>query len=221
VANDRLVWIDCEMTGLDLSADALVEVAVLVTDADLQVLGEGVDLVIRPPEPALAQMSEVVRSMHTSSGLLEALANGISLDEAREQILSYVTTYVPEAGKAPLAGNTVHMDRLFLARDLPEVEAHLHYRNVDVSSIKELARRWFPRVYFAAPVKTGNHRALGDIQDSIEELRYYRRTIFVPPPGPDTETARTVAREIVAARPEGSTDRLAEAVPPPPEAVAE
>jgi oligoribonuclease len=221
VANDRLVWIDCEMTGLDLSADALVEVAVLVTDADLQVLGEGVDLVIRPPETALTQMSEVVRSMHTSSGLLEALAKGISLDEAREQILSYVTTYVPEAGKAPLAGNTVHMDRLFLARDLPEVEAHLHYRNVDVSSIKELARRWFPRVYFAAPVKTGNHRALGDIQDSIEELRYYRRTIFVPPPGPDTETARTVAREIIAARPESSADRLAEAVPPPPEAVPE
>jgi oligoribonuclease len=221
VANGRLVWVDCEMTGLDLSADALVEVAVLVTDADLEVLGEGVDLVIRPPDRALAQMSEVVRSMHTSSGLLEALADGISLDEARDQILSYIKTYVPEAGKAPLAGNTVHMDRLFLARDLPEVEAHLHYRNVDVSSIKELARRWFPRVYFAAPVKIGNHRALGDIQDSIEELRYYRRTIFVPPPGPDTETARAVAREIVALRPEGSTDRLTEAVPLPPEAVAE
>jgi oligoribonuclease len=221
VANDRLVWIDCEMTGLDLTTDALVEVAVLVTDADLQVLGDGVDLVIRPPNAALAQMTEVVRSMHTSSGLLEALADGITLDEARDQILSYVTTYVPEAGKAPLAGNTVHMDRLFLARDLPEVEAHLHYRNVDVSSIKELARRWFPRVYFAAPVKIGNHRALGDIQDSIEELRYYRRTIFVPPPGPDTETARAVAREIVAARPEGSTDRLAEAVPLPPESAAE
>jgi oligoribonuclease len=209
------------MTGLDLKTDALVEVAVLVTDAELQVLGEGVDLVIRPPDEALAQMSDVVRSMHTSSGLLEALAHGISLTEARDQILRYVTTYVPEAGKAPLAGNTVHMDRLFLARDLPDVEAHLHYRNVDVSSIKELARRWFPRVYFAAPPKIGNHRALGDIQDSIEELRYYRRTIFVPEPGPDTETARAVAREIIAARPEGSVDRSPEQVPMPPEAVAE
>lgn len=221
MTNGGLVWVDCEMTGLDLEKDALVEVAVLVTDAELRVQGEGVDLVIRPPGEALAQMSDVVRSMHTSSGLLDALAQGISLTEARDQILDYVRTYVPDPGKAPLAGNTVHMDRLFLARDLPEVEAHLHYRNVDVSSIKELARRWFPRVYFAAPTKTGNHRALGDIRDSIEELRYYRRTIFVPQPGPDSETARAVARELTAARSETSTEQPPEPVAMPPEAVTE
>lgn len=197
MANDRLVWIDCEMTGLDLTKDALVEVAVLVTDAELQVLGEGVDVVIRPPDEAVLGMGEVVRAMHTSSGLLEALPTGLAMEEANEQILAYVRTWVPEPRKAPLAGNTVHMDRLFLARDLPELEGHLHYRNVDVSSIKELARRWFPRVYFAAPAKTGNHRALGDIQDSIAELRYYRRTLFVAPPGPDSEAARAVARDVV------------------------
>jgi len=201
VTNDRLVWIDCEMTGLDLENDALVEVAVLVTDAELQVLGDGVDIVIKPPEEAVTRMGDVVRSMHTTSGLLDELSNGISMDEASQQILAYIRQFVPDARKAPLAGNTVHMDRLFLARDLPEVESHLHYRNVDVSSIKELARRWYPRVYFAAPAKTGNHRALGDIKDSIEELRYYRRTLFVPLPGPDTVAAKAAAREIVAERP--------------------
>jgi len=201
VTNDRLVWIDCEMTGLDLENDALVEVAVLVTDAELQVLGDGVDIVIKPPEEAVTRMGDVVRSMHTTSGLLDELSNGISMDEASQQILAYIRQFVPDARRAPLAGNTVHMDRLFLARDLPEVESHLHYRNVDVSSIKELARRWYPRVYFAAPAKTGNHRALGDIKDSIEELRYYRRTLFVAPPGPDTVAAKAAARAIVAERP--------------------
>ncbi len=215
MANERLVWIDCEMTGLDLEADALVEVAVLVTDAELQVLGDGVDVVIKPPADAVERMGDVVRQMHTASGLLEALPSGITMDEAREQILTYIKTYVPEPRKAPLAGNTVHMDRLFLARDLPEVEAHLHYRNVDVSSIKELARRWYPRAYFASPTKTGNHRALGDIKDSIEELRYYRRTIFVPPPGPDTDTAREAAREIVAGRPPDSSIQEPPVVPDP------
>ena len=200
--SDRLVWIDCEMTGLDLGKDALIEVAVLVTDSELNVLGDGVDVVIAPPAdglPGLLEgMVEVVREMHTASGLLEELANGISMAEAQERVLAYVRQHVPEAGKAQLAGNSVGTDRGFLARDMPELEQHLHYRIVDVSSIKELARRWYPRVYFNAPKKTGNHRALGDIRDSIAELRYYREAIFVPQPGPDSETARTLAARIEA-----------------------
>jgi oligoribonuclease len=202
VNSDRLVWIDCEMTGLDLTRDALIEVAVLVTDAELNVLGEGVDLVIRPPDEALEKMMDVVREMHTSSGLLDALSTGVSLHDANKAVLGYIKEYVPEPGKAPLAGNTVHMDRLFLARDMPEVEAWLHYRNVDVSSIKELARRWYPRAYFASPDKTGNHRALGDIRDSIDELRYYRRTVFVPMPGPTSDEARTAAAAVLAGQTE-------------------
>ena len=193
MTSDRLVWIDCEMTGLDLELDVLVEVAVLVTDAELNVLGEGVDLVIRPPDAALRQMGDVVREMHTTSGLITELDEGVTLEEASRKVLAYLTEHVPEPRKAPLAGNTVHMDRLFLAKELPDVERHLHYRNVDVSSIKELVRRWYPRVYYASPAKTGNHRALGDIRDSIDELRYYRRTVFVPPPGPDTGSARAAA----------------------------
>ncbi|PZF80094.1 oligoribonuclease [Jiangella anatolica] len=188
-----MVWIDCEMTGLDLQRDALVEVAVLVTDAELNVLGDGVDVVIRPPDDALEQMNDVVRQMHTTSGLLAELSGGVTMDEANALVMAYIKEHVPEPSKAQLAGNTVHMDRLFLARDLPEVEGWLHYRNIDVSSIKELARRWYPRVYFASPAKTGNHRALGDIKDSINELRYYRRTVFVPLPGPETVTARAAA----------------------------
>ena len=196
--SDRLVWIDCEMTGLDLTRDALVEVAVLVTDFELNVLGDGVDLVIRPPDEALVHMPPVVREMHTASGLLDELPNGVSLDEATKAVLTYIREHVPEPSKAPLAGNTVHMDRLFLARDMPDVEGWLHYRNVDVSSIKELTRRWFPRVYFASPEKTGNHRALGDIKDSIDELRYYRRTVFVPIPGPSSEEAKAAAAAVLA-----------------------
>jgi oligoribonuclease len=198
VNGDRLIWVDCEMTGLDLGADALVEIAVLVTDFDLTVLGDGVDLVIKPPETALAQMSEQVRQMHTESGLIELLEGGVTLAEASDAVLAYVRQHVPDLHRAPLAGNSVHVDRAFLARDLPDVEAAVHYRNVDVSTVKELARRWFPRAYFASPEKTGNHRALGDIQDSIRELRYYRRTVFVPEPGPDTETARAVASGVLA-----------------------
>jgi oligoribonuclease len=201
VNSDRLVWIDCEMTGLDLTHDALVEVAVLVTDFELNVLGDGVDLVIRPPDEALVHMATVVREMHTASGLLDELQNGVRLDEATTAVLSYIREHVPEPSKAPLAGNTVHMDRLFLARDMPDVEGWLHYRNVDVSSIKELTRRWFPRVYFASPEKTGNHRALGDIKDSIDELRYYRRTVFVPMPGPSTEEAKAAAAAVLAGEP--------------------
>ncbi len=191
--SDRLVWIDCEMTGLDLRADALVEVAALVTDYDLNVLGAGVDIVIEPPAPALEQMVDLVRTMHTSSGLLDQLADGVSLADAEEQVLAYVREHVPQPRKAPLAGNSVGTDRGFLARDMPALESFLHYRVVDVSSVKELARRWFPRAHYAAPTKAGGHRALADIRESIEELRYYREAVFVPPPGPDTATAQAIA----------------------------
>jgi oligoribonuclease len=193
--NDRLVWIDCEMTGLDLGADALIEVAALVTDFELNVLGDGVDVVIRPGQEALDQMVDFVRNMHTESGLLDALPNGVSLDEAEQMVLGYVRQHCPEGSRPPLAGNTVATDRAFLARDMPDLESFLHYRIVDVSSIKELSRRWYPRAYYNAPPKTGNHRALADIQESIEELRYYRSAVFVPPPGPDSETTRTLAAE--------------------------
>jgi oligoribonuclease len=198
--NDRLVWIDCEMTGLDLARDALIEVAALITDGELNVLADGVEVVIRPPQEALDQMPDIVRQMHTASGLLAALPSGLTLAEAEEQVLGYVREHVPDARRAPLAGNTVFVDRGFLARDMPQLESHMHYRIVDVSSIKELVRRWYPRVYFSCPVKTGNHRALADIKESITELRYYRYTVFVPQPGPDSETARGVAHKIVAAR---------------------
>jgi oligoribonuclease len=190
---DRLVWIDCEMTGLDLGSDALIEIAALVTDSELNVLGDGVDIVIKPPADALVQMQDVVREMHTKSGLLAELDSGLSVADAEQAVLGYVKAYVPDSGRAPLAGNTVSTDRMFLAREMPELEAYLHYRIVDVSSIKELARRWYPRAYFASPSKTGNHRALGDIRDSIDELRYYRAAVFVPSPGPDSETARAIA----------------------------
>jgi oligoribonuclease len=192
---DRLVWIDCEMTGLSLEHDALIEVAALVTDFELNVLGDGIDLVVKPPAEALEQMDDFVRQMHTSSGLLEELDGGINLAEAEDQVLAYIKEHCPSGSRPPLAGNTVATDRSFLARDMPALESFLHYRIVDVSSIKELARRWYPRAYYQAPSKTGNHRALADIQESIEELRYYRAAIFVPPPGPDSEAARAIAAE--------------------------
>lgn len=194
--NDRLVWIDCEMTGLSLEDDALIEVAALVTDYELNVLGDGVDVVVKPPAAALEQMNDFVTQMHTSSGLLEELDHGLTLREAEEAVLTYVRQFVPEPRKAPLAGNTVGTDRTFLARDMVELEAHLHYRVVDVSSIKELSRQWFPRAYFNAPAKHGNHRALADITESIAELRYYREAVFVPAPGPDTETAKAISERI-------------------------
>jgi oligoribonuclease len=193
VVNDRLVWIDCEMTGLDIVADALIEVAALVTDFDLNVLGDGVDIVIKPPPEAMDQMVEFVRNMHVTSGLIEELDGGTTLDDAQAQVLAYVKEYCPEGSRPPLAGNTVATDRAFLARDMPQLEDYLHYRIVDVSSIKELSRRWFPRAYYSAPSKGGNHRALADIRESIEELRYYRETVFVPPPGPDSATAKAIA----------------------------
>jgi oligoribonuclease len=192
---DRLVWIDCEMTGLDLRHDALVEVAVLVTDNELNVLGDGFEVVIRPPDEAVEQMVDVVREMHTSSGLLSQLADGVSLARAEEELLAYVRDHVPTAGKAPLAGNSAYVDRAYLARDMPELESYLHYRIVDVSSLKELARRWYPRIYYNSPAKHGGHRALADIRESIEELKYYRAAMFVPPPGPDSDQARSLAAQ--------------------------
>ena len=195
-APDRLVWIDCEMTGLDVSRDQLVEIAVIVTDADLVELDEGVNIIIRPADLSILDgMDDVVRDMHTSSGLLDLIPSGVSLAEAEAEVLAYVQQHVPEARKAPLAGSSVYVDRGFISRDMPSLDAHLHYRLVDVSSIKELARRWYPRSYFASPEKKGNHRALGDIRDSIGELRYYRDAVFVPAPGPDTESARATAAE--------------------------
>lgn len=186
------------MTGLSLEADALIEVAVLVTDPELNILGEGVDVVIKPEARALEQMNDFVRQMHVSSGLLEELDQGVDLDTATEQVLAYIRQWVPESGKAPLAGNTIGTDRNFLARDMPGVIDHLHYRVIDVSTIKELARRWYARAYFQSPPKTGNHRALGDIRDSINELRYYRKAVMVPAPGPDSKTAKEVARSLAA-----------------------
>ncbi|MBZ6137889.1 MULTISPECIES: oligoribonuclease [Streptomyces] len=195
--NDRMVWIDCEMTGLSLSDDALIEVAALVTDSELNILGDGVDIVVRPPEAALETMPDVVREMHTASGLLTELDGGTTLADAEARVLQYVREHVKEPGKAPLCGNSVGTDRGFLSRDMPALEGYLHYRIVDVSSVKELARRWFPRAYFNSPEKNGNHRALADIRESIAELRYYREAVFVPQPGPDSDTAKAIAAKHV------------------------
>ena len=189
-----LVWIDLEMTGLDLAKDALIEIAVLVTDGDLNVQDDGLDLLIPPSAQAMDAMGDFVRKMHTDSGLLDELTRAtLTMAQAEQQVLDYIKQYVPVPRKAPLAGNTIGTDRSFLARDMPELEQHVHYRNVDVSSIKELARRWFPRAYYNTPAKSGNHRALADIRESIEELRYYRDAIFVPPPGPSTAEVKRIA----------------------------
>lgn len=177
--NPKLIWVDCEMTGLDVTNDALIEIAVLVTDSQLNVLGEGVDLVIKTDPSKLESMVDVVKEMHSASGLINEIANGVSLDEAEKQIMEYITKYAPGENKSPLAGNSVYVDRMFIARDLPTFANYLHYRTVDVSSFKEIARRWYPKIYYAAPKKTGNHRALGDIRDSIDELDYYRENIFI------------------------------------------
>jgi oligoribonuclease len=193
--NDRLVWIDCEMTGLSLERDALIEVAALVTDFELNVLGAGVDVVIKPPADALQQMDDFVRDMHTSSGLLAELDDGVTVAEAEQLVLDYIKEHCPDGSRPPLAGNTIGTDRMFLARDMPTLETFLHYRVVDVSSIKELSRRWYPRAYFNAPAKHGNHRALADITESIEELRYYRAAVFVPAPGPGSAEAKVLAKE--------------------------
>jgi len=205
--SDLLVWIDCEMTGLDLGRDALIEVAALVTDPDLNVLGDGVDVVVHADDEALAGMLPVVRDMHAKSGLTEAVrASRVTVAEAEELVMQYITTHVPDPRSAPLCGNSIATDRGFLTRDMPKLDAHLHYRMIDVSSIKELCRRWYPRVYYGQPAKGLAHRALADIRESVRELEYYRRTLFVPLPGPDVDTAKAVAAELAgwpANRPDG------------------
>jgi len=180
----HLIWIDCEMTGLSLESDVLVEIAVLVTDSELNLIGEGVDVVIKATPEQLGGMNEFVTQMHTDSGLITEIPNGVTVEAAEEAILAYLESTGTTPGKSPLAGNSVSVDRNFITRDMPRLTEYLHYRTVDVSSIKELARRWYPKIYFAAPAKTGNHRALGDIQDSIEELKYYRTTVFIDPLNP-------------------------------------
>ena len=197
-ANDALVWIDCEMTGLDLASDELVEIAVVITDFDLTPLDPGIDIVIKPDPSALENMNDFVRNMHTTSGLIEEIPNGKSLAEAEYEVMEYVLKYVPAEQKAPLAGNSIGTDRMFLAKYMPRLDAHLHYRNVDVSSIKELARRWFPRVYFHAPAKDGGHRALADIRESIRELDYYRRAVFTAEPGLTSEEVQKAADDVVS-----------------------
>jgi oligoribonuclease len=195
--SDRLVWIDCEMTGLDLGSDLLIEVAALVTDSELNVLGEGVDVVIAASSDELSRMPDVVREMHAASGLTDqVLASTVTLQEAEERVLAYIKQWVPEPKKAPLCGNSIGTDRGFLTRDMPGLDAWLHYRMVDVSSIKELARRWYPRVYFNAPKKGGGHRALADILESLQELKYYRAAMFVPLPGPSSQEAVAIAEQV-------------------------
>ena len=191
----HLVWVDCEMTGLDAQKDVLVEIAVLVTDSDLNIVGEGVDVVIKASADQLAGMNDFVTKMHTDSGLITEIPNGISTSEAEELILKYLDSAGVTSGKSPIAGNSVYVDRIFINRDMPNLSEYLHYRTVDVSSIKELTRRWFPKVYFNSPAKTGNHRALGDIKDSIAELAFYRKTVFVDQPGPQSADIKQIAAE--------------------------
>ena len=195
--NGRMVWIDLEMTGLDPRNDEIVEIAAIVTDGDLTELDEGISIVIKPSDEPLANMDDVVVKMHNESGLIHEISNGTTVDDAQTRVLAYVKGHVPEARKAPLAGSSVYVDRGFLARYMPDLDAHLHYRLVDVSSIKELTKRWYPRAYFNTPEKTGNHRALADIRESIAELRYYRDAVMVPPPGPDTSTAKELGNNHV------------------------
>lgn len=196
-SSDRLVWIDCEMTGLDLGVDELVEIAVVITDYDLNPVDPGIAIVIKPDDAALVQMNDFVRDMHTTSGLIEEIPSGVSTAEAEYQVLEYILKFIPAEQKAPLAGNSIGTDRAFLAKYMPRLDNHLHYRNVDVSSIKELSRRWYPRVYFNAPAKDGGHRALADILESIRELAYYRKALFVADPGPTSDQAKSYASEVV------------------------
>lgn len=199
LVQDKLVWIDCEMTGLRLGTDKLIEVAALVTDSELNILGEGVDIVIHADDAALADMPEVVQEMHAKSGLTdEVRASTVTLEEAERQVLAYIREHIPNPGTAPLCGNSIATDRGFIARDMPQLDEYLHYRMIDVSSIKELCRRWYPRIYFGQPEKGLAHRALADIKESIRELQYYRRTAFVADPGPSTSDIAAVVKDLVA-----------------------
>ncbi|MCK8642544.1 oligoribonuclease [Mycobacterium colombiense] len=194
---DELVWIDCEMTGLDLGSDKLIEIAALVTDADLNVLGEGVDVVIHADDAALAAMGDVVAEMHSRSGLTdEVRASTVDVATAEAMVLDYIGEHVKQPKTAPLAGNSIATDRAFLVRDMPALDSFLHYRMIDVSSIKELCRRWYPRIYFGQPVKGLAHRALADIHESIRELQFYRRTAFIAPPGPSTSEIEAVVADL-------------------------
>lgn len=201
---DLLVWIDCEMTGLDVSIDELVEVAVVITDYDLLTVDPGFSIVIKPDQSAFDNMGEFVLNMHKESGLLEEIPHGVALADAEYAVNEYILRFVPTPQTAPLAGNTIGTDRAFLAKYMPRVDTHLHYRNIDVSSIKELSRRWFPRAYFNAPTKDGGHRALADIRESIRELEYYRKAVFTPEPGLTTEQVQAISAEVV----EGFAARL-------------
>ena len=197
---DYIVWVDCEMTGLEISVDEICEIGVVVTDGDLNLQDPGLQLVIKPSDAAMANMGDFVRQMHTDSGLITEIPEGISMSDAEAQVLEYIKQWVKDERTAPLAGNSIGTDRMFLNRQMPQLDSFLHYRNIDVSSLKELSRRWFPRVYFQLPKKTGNHRALADILESIQELRYYRKAILVPEPGPDSETAKGIANSLSADR---------------------
>jgi len=197
---DYIVWVDCEMTGLEVTIDEICEIGVVVTDGELNALDPGLQLVIKPSAKALKNMGDFVRQMHTDSGLIQEIPKGISIAKAEKQVLEYIKQWIPEERTAPLAGNSIGTDRMFLNRQMPNLDKFLHYRNIDVSSLKELSRRWFPRVYFQLPKKTGNHRALADILESIQELRYYRKAILVEAPGPDSETAKGIANSLSADR---------------------
>jgi oligoribonuclease len=197
---DYIVWVDCEMTGLDLDRDEICEIAVVVTDDELNEVDLGLQIVIKPSDSALSNMGEFVTKMHTDSGLITEIPEGVTLENAQEQVLQYIKRWVTQERTAPLAGNSIGTDRMFLNKYMPQLDKYLHYRNIDVSSIKELTRRWYPRVYFQLPKKTGNHRALADIRESIQELRYYRKTVLVEAPGPDSETAKVAAASLSADR---------------------
>jgi oligoribonuclease len=198
--SDLIVWVDCEMTGLDINVDEICEIAVVVTDSELNELDPGLQLVVKPADRAMANMGEFVTKMHTDSGLITEIPQGLSIAAAEAQVMEYLKQWVTEARTAPLAGNSIGTDRMFLNRQMPTLDGYLHYRNIDVSSIKELTRRWYPRVYFQLPKKTGNHRALADIKESIQELRYYRNTVLVEAPGPDSDAAKAVAKSLQADR---------------------
>ena len=193
---EYIVWADCEMTGLDIDKDEICEIAVIVTDDQLKPVDEGIQIVIKPSDSAMANMGEFVRQMHTDSGLLAELDSGVSIESAQEQVLAYLAKFISEPKTAPLAGNSIGTDRMFIIRQMPKLDAFLHYRNIDVSSLKELVRRWYPRVYFQLPKKVGSHRALADIRESIQELAYYRLAVLVAEPGPDSEKAKQIAKRV-------------------------